>query len=61
MFYLKVIKEFLVNKNKLINIKECQRPNLLSFQVYKKILNIQLCCLLFITKEGICDNSDLHW
>nr|XP_010301952.1 PREDICTED: flap endonuclease GEN homolog 1 [Balearica regulorum gibbericeps] len=29
-----VIQEFLVNKNKLIKIKECQRPNLLSFQIF---------------------------
>ncbi|EMP42347.1 Flap endonuclease GEN like protein 1 [Chelonia mydas] len=27
-----VIEEFLVNKNKLVRIMECQRPNLLSFQ-----------------------------
>ncbi|KFV42528.1 Flap endonuclease GEN 1, partial [Gavia stellata] len=32
--FSEVIQEFLVNKNKLIKIKECQRPNLLSFQVY---------------------------
>ncbi|XP_030346922.1 flap endonuclease GEN homolog 1 isoform X2 [Strigops habroptila] len=32
--FSQVIQEFLVNKNKLINIKECQRPNLLSFQVF---------------------------
>ncbi|NXI01468.1 GEN endonuclease, partial [Pachycephala philippinensis] len=30
--FSEVIQEFLVNKNKLIGIKECQRPNLLSFQ-----------------------------
>ncbi|XP_057287790.1 flap endonuclease GEN homolog 1 isoform X1 [Pezoporus wallicus] len=32
--FSQVIQEFLVNKNKLINIKECQRPNLLSFQIF---------------------------
>ncbi|NXB71990.1 GEN endonuclease, partial [Donacobius atricapilla] len=32
--FSEVIQEFLVNKNKLINIKECQRPNLLSFQLF---------------------------
>uniref|UniRef100_A0A8C5ID34 Flap endonuclease GEN homolog 1 n=1 Tax=Junco hyemalis TaxID=40217 RepID=A0A8C5ID34_JUNHY len=30
--FSEVIHEFLVNKNKIINIKECRRPNLLSFQ-----------------------------
>lgn len=60
MFYLKVIQEFLVNKNKLISIKEYRRPNLLSFQVYNKILDIQFCSLLFITKEGICDNCGIR-
>ncbi|NXU96743.1 GEN endonuclease, partial [Cettia cetti] len=32
--FSEVIQEFLVNKNKLIKIKECQRPNLLSFQLF---------------------------
>ncbi|NXK91425.1 GEN endonuclease, partial [Formicarius rufipectus] len=32
--FSEVIQEFLVNKNKLINIKEYQRPNLLSFQIF---------------------------
>uniref|UniRef100_A0A8C8E793 Flap endonuclease GEN homolog 1 n=1 Tax=Otus sunia TaxID=257818 RepID=A0A8C8E793_9STRI len=32
--FSEVIQEFLVNKNKLINIKECRRPNLLSFQIF---------------------------
>ncbi|KAM6123461.1 flap endonuclease GEN homolog 1 [Pterocles gutturalis] len=32
--FSEVIQEFLVNKNKLIEIKECQRPNLLSFQIF---------------------------
>ncbi|KAM4679169.1 flap endonuclease GEN homolog 1 isoform 1-T1 [Amazona ochrocephala] len=32
--FSQVIQEFLVNKNKLINIKECKRPNLLSFQIF---------------------------
>ncbi|KAM6324351.1 flap endonuclease GEN homolog 1 [Aegotheles albertisi] len=32
--FSEVIQEFLINKNKLIKIKECQRPNLLSFQVF---------------------------
>ncbi|NXQ63006.1 GEN endonuclease, partial [Anthoscopus minutus] len=32
--FSEVIQEFLVNKNKLINIKECRRPNLLSFQLF---------------------------
>ncbi|NXQ29020.1 GEN endonuclease, partial [Alaudala cheleensis] len=32
--FSEVIQEFLVNKNKLISIKECRRPNLLSFQLF---------------------------
>ncbi|NWS41368.1 GEN endonuclease, partial [Probosciger aterrimus] len=32
--FFQVIQEFIVNKNKLINIKECHRPNLLSFQIF---------------------------
>ncbi|NWR72874.1 GEN endonuclease, partial [Centropus unirufus] len=32
--FSEVIQEFLVNKNKLVKIKECQRPNLLSFQIF---------------------------
>ncbi|NXO29290.1 GEN endonuclease, partial [Cisticola juncidis] len=32
--FSEVIQEFLVNKNKLINIKEYRRPNLLSFQLF---------------------------
>ncbi|NXG16583.1 GEN endonuclease, partial [Grallaria varia] len=32
--FSEVIQEFLVNKNKLINIKEYRRPNLLSFQIF---------------------------
>ncbi|NXS93184.1 GEN endonuclease, partial [Jacana jacana] len=32
--FSEVIQEFLVNKNKLIKIKEFQRPNLLSFQIF---------------------------
>lgn len=32
--FSEVTQEFLVNKNKLTNIKECQRPNLLSFQLF---------------------------
>ncbi|KFQ43613.1 Flap endonuclease GEN 1, partial [Nestor notabilis] len=32
--FSQVIQEFLVNKNKLINIKENRRPNLLSFQIF---------------------------
>ncbi|XP_009907766.2 flap endonuclease GEN homolog 1 [Dryobates pubescens] len=32
--FSQVIQEFLVNKNKLMNIKEYQRPNLLSFQIF---------------------------
>ncbi|NXC65856.1 GEN endonuclease, partial [Anhinga anhinga] len=32
--FSEVIREFLINKNKLIKIKECQRPNLLSFQIF---------------------------
>ncbi|KFQ37674.1 Flap endonuclease GEN 1, partial [Mesitornis unicolor] len=32
--FSEVIQEFLVNKNKLIKRKECQRPNLLSFQIF---------------------------
>ncbi|NXD79045.1 GEN endonuclease, partial [Halcyon senegalensis] len=32
--FSEVIQEFLVNKNKLINVKECSRPNLLSFQIF---------------------------
>lgn len=47
LFYLKVIQEFIVNKNELNKIMECKRPNLLSFQVHVKILNILLCIFLF--------------
>ncbi|NXY16836.1 GEN endonuclease, partial [Atrichornis clamosus] len=32
--FSEVIQEFLVNRNKLINIKEYRRPNLLSFQIF---------------------------
>ncbi|NXL18262.1 GEN endonuclease, partial [Setophaga kirtlandii] len=32
--FSEVIQEFLINKNKFINIKECRRPNLLSFQLF---------------------------
>ncbi|NXM60370.1 GEN endonuclease, partial [Illadopsis cleaveri] len=32
--FSEVIQEFLVNKNKLVSIKECRRPNLLSFQLF---------------------------
>ncbi|NXD26887.1 GEN endonuclease, partial [Spelaeornis formosus] len=32
--FSEVIQEFLVNKNKSVNIKECRRPNLLSFQLF---------------------------
>ncbi|XP_071404413.1 flap endonuclease GEN homolog 1 [Pithys albifrons albifrons] len=32
--FSEVVQEFLVNKNKLINIKEYRRPNLLSFQIF---------------------------
>ncbi|XP_035418432.1 flap endonuclease GEN homolog 1 [Cygnus atratus] len=32
--FSEVIQEFLVNKNKLIKIMECKRPNLLSFQIF---------------------------
>ncbi|NXC10633.1 GEN endonuclease, partial [Orthonyx spaldingii] len=32
--FSEVIQEFLVNKNKLINVQECRRPNLLSFQLF---------------------------
>ncbi|KAM4903906.1 flap endonuclease GEN homolog 1 [Sylvia borin] len=32
--FSEVVQEFLVNKNKLISIKECRRPNLLSFQLF---------------------------
>ncbi|NXY58025.1 GEN endonuclease, partial [Callaeas wilsoni] len=32
--FSEVIQEFLVNKNKLISVKECRRPNLLSFQLF---------------------------
>ncbi|XP_032041639.1 LOW QUALITY PROTEIN: flap endonuclease GEN homolog 1 [Aythya fuligula] len=32
--FSEVIQEFLVNKNKLIKIMDCKRPNLLSFQIF---------------------------
>ncbi|NXN93708.1 GEN endonuclease, partial [Rhinopomastus cyanomelas] len=32
--FSEVIQEFLINKNKSVNIKECQRPNLLAFQIF---------------------------
>ncbi|KAF4801105.1 GEN1, Holliday junction 5' flap endonuclease [Turdus rufiventris] len=69
----RVIQEFLVNKNKLINIKECRRPNLLSFQLFasekmewtkhyacKKLLALLTRYDMIQRKSGYIDSKQLQ-
>ncbi|NWS08701.1 GEN endonuclease, partial [Motacilla alba] len=71
--FSEVIQEFLVNKNKLINIKECQRPNLLSFQLFasekmewtkhyacKKLLALLTHYDMIQRKSGYIDSKQLQ-
>ncbi|NXE34123.1 GEN endonuclease, partial [Ptilorrhoa leucosticta] len=71
--FSEVIQEFLVNKNKLINIKECRRPNLLSFQVFasekmewtkhyacKKLLALLTRYDMIQRKSGYIDSKQLQ-
>ncbi|NXP36865.1 GEN endonuclease, partial [Leiothrix lutea] len=71
--FSEVIQEFLVNKNKLINIKECQRPNLLSFQLFasekmewtkhyacKKLLALLTRYDMIQRKSGYIDSKQLQ-
>ncbi|NXG48589.1 GEN endonuclease, partial [Psilopogon haemacephalus] len=71
--FSQVIQEFLVNKNKLINIKECQRPNLLSFQIFaaekmewtkhyacKKLLTLLTRYDMMQRKSGYTDSKQLQ-
>ncbi|KAM6354885.1 flap endonuclease GEN homolog 1 [Podargus strigoides] len=71
--FSEVIQEFLVNKNKLIKIKECQRPNLLSFQVFasekmewpkhyacKKLLALLTRYDMIQRKSGYTDSKQLQ-
>ncbi|NXN20999.1 GEN endonuclease, partial [Nycticryphes semicollaris] len=71
--FSEVIQEFLVNKNKLIKIKECQRPNLLSFQIFasekmewnkhyacKKLLALLTHYDMIQRKSGFTDSKQLQ-
>ncbi|XP_009988677.1 PREDICTED: flap endonuclease GEN homolog 1 [Tauraco erythrolophus] len=71
--FSEVIQEFLVNKNKLIKIKECQRPNLLSFQIFasekmewtkhyacKKLLTLLTRYDMIQRKSGCIDSEQLQ-
>ncbi|NWY71896.1 GEN endonuclease, partial [Erithacus rubecula] len=71
--FSEVIQEFLVNKNKLTNIKECQRPNLLSFQLFasekmewtkhyacKKLLALLTHYDMIQRKSGYIDSKQLQ-
>ncbi|NXF35085.1 GEN endonuclease, partial [Nyctibius bracteatus] len=71
--FSEVIQEFLVNKNKLIKIKECQRPNLLSFQIFasekmewtkhyacKKLLALLAHYDMIQRKSGCIDSKQLQ-
>ncbi|NXD37200.1 GEN endonuclease, partial [Copsychus sechellarum] len=71
--FSEVIQEFLVNKNKLTNIKECQRPNLLSFQLFasekmewtkhyacKKLLALLTRYDMIQRKSGYIDSKQLQ-
>ncbi|NXX28693.1 GEN endonuclease, partial [Nicator chloris] len=71
--FSEVIQEFLVNKNKLINIKECRRPNLLSFQLFasekmewtkhyacKKLLALLTHYDMIQRKSGYIDSKQLQ-
>ncbi|NXU02554.1 GEN endonuclease, partial [Buphagus erythrorhynchus] len=71
--FSEVIQEFLVNKNKLINIRECRRPNLLSFQLFasekmewtkhyacKKLLALLTRYDMIQRKSGYIDSKQLQ-
>ncbi|NXO92447.1 GEN endonuclease, partial [Certhia brachydactyla] len=71
--FSEVIQEFLVNKNKLMNIKECRRPNLLSFQLFasekmewtkhyacKKLLALLTRYDMIQRKSGYIDSKQLQ-
>ncbi|NXO33481.1 GEN endonuclease, partial [Locustella ochotensis] len=71
--FSEVIQEFLVNKNKLINIKEWRRPNLLSFQLFasekmewtkhyacKKLLALLTHYDMLQRKSGYIDSKQLQ-
>ncbi|NXN85291.1 GEN endonuclease, partial [Bombycilla garrulus] len=71
--FSEVIQEFLVNKNKLINIKEYRRPNLLSFQLFasekmewakhyacKKLLALLTLYDMIQRKSGYMDSKQLQ-
>ncbi|NXA78784.1 GEN endonuclease, partial [Thryothorus ludovicianus] len=71
--FSEVIQEFLVNKNKLINIKECRRPCLLSFQLFasekmewtkpyacKKLLALLTRYDMIQRKSGYIDSNQLQ-
>ncbi|XP_065537748.1 flap endonuclease GEN homolog 1 isoform X2 [Lathamus discolor] len=71
--FSQVIQEFLVNKNKLINIRECRRPNLLSFQIFasekmewskhyacKKLLVLLTYYDMIQRKYGYMDSKQMH-
>ncbi|KFZ63248.1 Flap endonuclease GEN 1, partial [Podiceps cristatus] len=71
--FSEVIQEFLVNKNKLIKIKECQRPNLFSFQIFasekmewtknyacKKLLTLLTRYDMVQRKSGYIDSKQLQ-
>ncbi|NWW22008.1 GEN endonuclease, partial [Falcunculus frontatus] len=71
--FYEVIQEFLVNRNKLINIKECRRPDLLSFQKFasekmewaehyacKKLLALLTRYDMIQRKSGYIDSKQLQ-
>ncbi|NXI31410.1 GEN endonuclease, partial [Sterrhoptilus dennistouni] len=71
--FSEVIQEFLVNKNKLISIKDCRRPNLLSFQLFasekmewtkhyacKKLLALLTRYDMIQRKSGYIDSKQLQ-
>ncbi|XP_066036060.1 flap endonuclease GEN homolog 1 [Chamaea fasciata] len=71
--FSEVIQEFLVNKDKLISIKECRRPNLLSFQLFasekmewtkhyacKKLLALLTRYDMIQRKSGCMDSKQLQ-
>ncbi|NXN39228.1 GEN endonuclease, partial [Rhinoptilus africanus] len=71
--FSEVIQEFLINKNKLVKIKECQRPNLLSFQIFasgkmewnkhyacKKLLALLTRYDMIQRKSGFIDSKQLQ-
>ncbi|XP_067400971.1 flap endonuclease GEN homolog 1 [Emydura macquarii macquarii] len=71
--FSEVIQEFLINKNKLVRIMECQRPNLLSFQKFafekmewpqhyacKKLLSLLTRYDMIQRKSGQSDTKQLQ-